>query len=271
MKEAALVTGASSGIGDATVRGLLLAGYRVFAGVRRAVDATRIEQAGAEPVRLDVTDPVAISAAAAKIEKDLGEHRLAGLINNAGVPEAGPLEHLPLTRLRNVLEVNTVGVVAVTQAFLPLLRRCGGRVVNISSVSGTIALPFLGAYSASKFALEAISDAFRRELRGAGVEVIVIQPGSVRTAIWDRVRELDSTPFADSDYAGALTRFREAALERGARGLAADLVARAVVDALRARRPPTRVLVIRGSAMKLRILRLLPDRWLDWLIARRLD
>src|SRR5205085_11607823 len=138
------------------------------------------------PLMIDVTDPEQISAAAREIGGRLRERPLAGLVNNAGVAVAGPLEFLPLDELRQQLEVNTVAPVAVTQAFLPMLRASRGRVVHVGSSGGLLSTPFLGAYSASKFALEAVSDSMRMELRRWGIHVSLIDPGSIATEIWER-------------------------------------------------------------------------------------
>src|SRR5881296_727045 len=159
-----VVTGASTGIGAAIARELAGRGFRVFGTVRRPSDAAALTQAGVTPVMMDVTDSPAIARARAEVERELAGAPLAGLVNNAGIPAAGPLELLPLDELRRALEVNLIGAVAVTQAFLPLLKRACGRIVNISSVAGRYALPFMGPYSASKFALEAVSDRDRKSV-----------------------------------------------------------------------------------------------------------
>ena len=213
--------------------------------------------------------PPAFRRAREAVTRTLGSRPLVGLVNNAGVPAVGPLELIELDDLRRTFEVNVIGAVAVTQAFLPMLRAARGRVVNISSVSARLALPFAGPYAASKFALEAISDSLRRELATAGVEVIVIQPGSVRTAIWRKIAALDPKRFSGTIYERALERMRQMAARSGERGLPPETVARAILRALTARRPPTRVLVVSRGGWKHRLVRLMPDRWLDRMIARR--
>lgn len=264
-----LVTGASKGIGAAIARELARLGFRVFGTIRRDADAAALRDAGggATPVRMDVTDQASIARARAEVEQALGATRLVGLVNNAGVPVLGPLEHIPLDDLRRQFEVNVFGVVAVTQAFLPLLRAGRGRIVNISSVSGRFALPFAGPYAASKFALEALSDSLRRELRPSGVDVIVVQPGSVRTPIWETVAGFDAARLAGTPYAGMVERFQQMALASGAHGLPPVAVARIVARALTARRPRARYLVSR-AAWSTRLTRLIPDRWLDRLLSR---
>ena len=176
-----LITGASAGIGAAVARELAVQGFTVFGTIRRAEDEAAVTAGGAIPIRMDVTDAPSITAARAEVERALGGKPLIGLVNNAGIPAAGPLELAPLAELRRALEVNLIGVVAVTQAFLPLLKTSRGRIVNMSSLSGRTALPFLGPYAASKFGLEAISDSLRRELSSVGVDVIVIQPGNIES------------------------------------------------------------------------------------------
>jgi NAD(P)-dependent dehydrogenase (short-subunit alcohol dehydrogenase family) len=262
-----VVTGASTGIGAAIVRDLAGRGFRAFGTVRRAGDDGALERAGVTPVRMDVTDLESIVRARDEVQRALAGAPLAGLVNNAGIPAAGPLELLPLDELRNVLEVNVIGSVAVTQAFLPLLKASRGRIVNISSVAGLSALPFMGPYAASKSALEAISDSLRRELLPFGVAVIVIEPGSFQSSIWNKVEAMDLSRYAGSAYAGVLDRFRRAALRGAERAPPPDKVVRAVWRALGARRPPLRVIVTpRGWLDRLTLW--IPDRWLDWLIYR---
>src|SRR5213594_887641 len=162
MPSGVVVTGASSGIGEAIARDLAGRGFSVFGTVRRPEDGRMLSAAGVTPVQMDVTDDDSIVRGREEIERALAGERLEALVNNAGILATGPLELLKLDELRNVLAVNVVGVVAVTQAFLPLLKAARGRIVNVSSVAGRSAMPFMGPYAASKFALEAISDSFRR-------------------------------------------------------------------------------------------------------------
>ncbi len=265
MPKAVLVTGASSGIGRAVAGELVRRGFTVFGTIRRRDDAESLAALGATPVTLDVTDAATIAAARAQLERALAGQPLAGLVNNAGIPAAGPLELLPLDELRRAFEVNVVGVVAVTQAFLPLLKAARGRIVNISSLAGRAALPFLGPYAASKFALEAISDSLRRELWPFGIEVIVIEPGNIQSKIWDKVEAMDLTRYRGTPYEAVLARFRERALRDGRAAPPADLVARAVRRALTARRPPTRIVVSAHPWLE-RLAVGLPDRWLDRLM-----
>ncbi len=180
MVKTVLITGASTGIGEACALWLQDRGYRVFAGVRKSTDAEALQQKSKghlTPVLLDVADEASIREAVQFVLTQ--EPKLEGLVNNAGIAVAGPLEFVPLQELRRVLEVNVVGQVAVTQAFLPLLREARGRVVLMSSISGRVAAPLMGPYAASKFALEAIGDALRRELAPWGIEVSIIEPGNL--------------------------------------------------------------------------------------------
>ena len=264
-----MVTGASTGIGAAIARHLASRGFRVFGTVRRAEDEVALTCDGVTAVRMDVTDAASIARAREQVERALAGAPLVGLVNNAGIPAAGPLELFPLDELRHVLEVNLIGAVAVTQAFLLLLKASHGRIVNISSVAGRGALPFLGPYAASKFALEAISDCLRRELLPFGVRVIVIEPGSFKTAIWSKAEAMDPSRYAGTPYESVLARFRRASLRGAERAPPPDQVVRAVWRALSARRPPLRVIVTPHGWLD-RIPLWIPDRWLDWLIYRLL-
>src|SRR3954470_17650850 len=186
-----VVTGVSSGIGRAAALELDRRGYRVFGGVRIPEDGESVKSEASErftPLILDVTDADAITRAREAVDAALGDEPLAGVVNNAGVGSGGPIEALDMDELRQTLEINTIAPVALTQAFIPRLRASRGRVVNISSIGGRIAQPFLGPYSASKFALEALSDTMRRELRPWGIHVALIEPGNVKTRIWEKGR-----------------------------------------------------------------------------------
>ena len=279
MKRSVVVTGASTGIGYAVAQLLAREGFHVFAGVRRMDDADRlVEEIGDEltPLVFDVTDPQGVADAARDVGERLANTTLAGLVNNAGIATAGPLLHQPIDEFRRQLEINVVAQVAVIQAFAPLLgadrARNGppGRIVNMSSVAGRIAAPFLGAYAASKHALEAVSDSLRRELMLYGVDVIVIEPGSVATPIWDKAENADYTPYFRTDYKDSVSRLRAHALKEGRAGFPPERVAASVLRALVAPKPPTRIPVVPGRLKNWLLPRLLPDRALDALIAKGL-
>lgn len=268
-----LVTGASTGIGAATALHLKQLGFDSVGAVRKEEDAERLRAAGLRTVKLDVTDPAAIAAA----REELGDGPLAGLVNNAGIAVAGPLEFLPLDELRLQLEVNVVGQVAVIQAFLPALRAGCGRIVNVSSIGGRFALPLVAPYNASKFALEAISDSLRRELYGQGMEVILIEPGGVKTPIWDKSNEMadqiqrQMPPDAERIYGKLIDGVRKATVEIAQeKGIEAREVAEVIGRAMTAKRPRTRYLV--GTDAKIRgpMAKILPDRLMDRAVAKQL-
>ncbi len=268
-----LVTGASTGIGEATVLHLKALGFDAVGAVRKDEDAERLEGQGVRTVRIDVTDAGQIAAA----RDELGDVALAGLVNNAGIAVAAPLEFLPVDRLRQQLEINLIGQAAVTQAFLPALRRAHGRIVNVSSIGGRVALPLVGAYNASKFGLEGLSDALRRELRPQGIDVILIEPGGVKTPIWRKGEELadqmleDVPPEAERLY-GRLIEAVRAGTQRIARETGSEPreVAEVIGTALTASRPRTRYLVGSDAKLRARMAKVLPDRLMDRMIARAL-
>ena len=267
MTRSVLVTGASSGIGLASALRLARTGWRVYGGVRTTRDAEALREHGIEPLELDVTEEAQIAAAA-----EIVGPALHGLVDNAGIAIAAPLELVPLDELRHQLEVNVVGQLAVLQAVLPALRQARGRVVLMGSIGGRSALPFLGPYAASKHALEAVADSLRVELRPFGVAVSIVEPGSIATPIWrkgaDRAQELSEgfEPERAALYAPAVARFREVALSRGL-GVDPDVVANAVEHALTSSRPKARYLVGRDAHIRAWIERL-PTRLRDRVLTR---
>jgi NAD(P)-dependent dehydrogenase (short-subunit alcohol dehydrogenase family) len=260
-----LVTGASSGIGAATVRKLSHDGFNVFGTVRKTEDAATVEANGGTFIVMDVTDHASVAAAQIQIARQVGKEGLAALINNAGVPCAGPLELIPLVDIKAAFDVNVFGLISVTQVFLPLLKTARGRIVNVGSVSGRLAFPFIGPYAASKFAVKALTDCLRRELLAVGVDVLLVEPGSCATPIWDKIPEPDRDSLAGTVYEGVADRFRESAIKGGREGIKAERVAEAISTAVGARRPPVRTLVV-ASRLKTLIMESLPDRWLDALV-----
>lgn len=276
--QAVLVTGTAKGIGEATVRRLAELGCLVFAGVRREEDAARWRSEPGNvvhPVRIEMTDAASIEAAAAEVGGSLKGRTLAGIVNNAGIAVGGPLEFLPIAELRRQLEINVIGQVAVTQAMLPLLRQSRGRIINIGSIAGRSAMPMTGAYAASKFALEAITDALRVELMTAGIDVVIIEPGVIATPIWETSLQsaesmLAQLPKQALEYYGRIISAAKTRAGSGTtRGLPARNVADVVVEALTARQPKTRYLVGRDARARA-LFQKLPDRWRDRIIARQL-
>jgi NAD(P)-dependent dehydrogenase (short-subunit alcohol dehydrogenase family) len=252
-KGAILITGASTGIGRSCALHMDRLGHRVFAGVRKESDGRALQGEASErlmPITLDVTRSDQIAEAATLVEQALGDAPLWGLVNNAGIGVGGPLEYVPLDDLRWQFEVNVFGQVAVTQAFLPLMRKGdGGRIVNMGSISGKITTPLMGPYCSSKHALESISDAFRMELRPWNIWCCVVEPGQIQTPIWDKAKESSSEmrdklpSVAQEQYNDGILAI-EKAIENGANiNVPAEKVAKAVAHALTARRPKTRYVV----------------------------
>jgi NAD(P)-dependent dehydrogenase (short-subunit alcohol dehydrogenase family) len=271
-----LITGASSGIGEACAQHLAGLGFNVFAGVRKAEDGERVAGPRIEPVIIDVTDHDSVASAAAAIRETVGNAGLAGLVNNAGIGTGGPIEFIPLDDFERTIDVNVMGVVRTTQVMLPLLRLARGRVVNISSIGGRVALPLVGPYAASKFAVEGLSDSLRRELRPWGMHVSLIEPGSVTTPIWDKTIdytaaiETDAPPELRERYGEVMDRIRTQVEKNRTVGVPPSEVAEAVAHALTAARPKTRYLVGRDAKVRAAIAKVLPDRAMDAAIARAL-
>jgi NAD(P)-dependent dehydrogenase (short-subunit alcohol dehydrogenase family) len=272
-----VITGVSSGIGRAAALELDRRGFRVFGGVRSEEDAESLAREASErftPVILDVTDADAIARARDTVDAALGDEPLAGVVNNAGIGSGGPIEALDIDKLRNVLEINAVAPVAVTQAFIPRLRASRGRVVNISSIGGRVAQPFLGPYCASKFALEALSDAMRRELRPWGIRVALIEPGNVKTRIWEKgesqVEELRASAGEQmiQRYAAGIDRMEQFIKLAERRGIAPEKTARVIAHALTAERPRTRYLVGVDARVQLAMEKGLPTRATDALLGK---
>ena len=278
MQEVVIISGASSGIGQSAARVLAKAGFRVFAGVRKEKDIVAWQgQAGIAPVLLDVTSASSLEQAFDQLQIDLAKAPKVHLVNNAGIALGGPLEGVPLARWREQFEVNVFGLVAATQKFLPFIRKTKGRIVNISSLSGMLADPYLGPYAASKFAVEAISDSLRREIRQFGCEVIVLEPGPVKTSIWEKSAANRAALAADMPaeilalYKKELEAFFQMVEKSSRNTVPAEKIARALLQALRARKPKTRYVVADASvALQIALLPFISDRILDRLIAKGL-
>jgi NAD(P)-dependent dehydrogenase (short-subunit alcohol dehydrogenase family) len=272
----ALVTGASTGIGRATALRLDRAGWRVFAGVRKQADAESLAAEASDrlvPLTLDVTDAAQIAAAAELISAEVGDAGLDGLVNNAGIGVPGPLETIPMEDFRRQVEVNLIGHVAVTKAMLPVLRRAPGRIVFISSIGGRIAFPFNGSYHVAKFGIEAVGDVFRQELRASSIAVSIVEPGSIKTPIWERSdREieglLERAPETERLYGKQFAALRRASRKLGERGIPPERVAACIEHALTARRPRTRYLVGVDAKLQARAKVLIPARAWDQIVAR---
>jgi NAD(P)-dependent dehydrogenase (short-subunit alcohol dehydrogenase family) len=273
---AVLVTGASSGIGRAIATTLAEQGYRVFAGVRRASDGKELDRLhrGLQSVILDVTDTTTLADVAQLLKAELGERGLAGLVNNAGIAQVGPLEYLPQDHWRRQLDVNVLGTVAVTRAMLSLIRRGHGRILFVGSIGGRLAPPLLGPYCASKYALEGLTEALRHELRPSRIPVVLLVPGSVRTGIWEKTREqVDELsrhlPAGGvACYRGFLDQMSASVNQAERTGLAADVVARAVLRAMTAAKPRPRYLIgVEAHAVEF-LTRVLPSTVKNAVVSR---
>jgi NAD(P)-dependent dehydrogenase (short-subunit alcohol dehydrogenase family) len=271
-----VVTGSSTGIGRACALHLDRLGFKVFAGVRKQEDGERLRAEASErfePLILDVTDPEHVSRAAERVT-EATQGRLAGLVNNAGIGVGGPLELMPLNDFRHQIEVNLIGQVAVTQALIPAMRGARGRLVFISSIGGLVATPYMSPYHASKFGIEAVGDALRQELRRFGVQVSIVEPGSIATPIWDKGRataqEVRGNLSSDGQelYGESLAHTEKLLGETARRGSPPEKVAKVVAHALTARRPRTRYLVGADARAMATLGKLLPDRLRDRLVAR---
>jgi NAD(P)-dependent dehydrogenase (short-subunit alcohol dehydrogenase family) len=263
-----VITGASTGIGRTCALHLDELGFDVLAGVRRQADGEALRASASDRLRtpiVDVTEPATITSLA----DEIADRPLAGLVNNAGIGVGGPLEFVSIDEVRRQFEVNVIGLIAVTQALMPALRVGHGRIVNIGSVGGRHAVPFLGPYAASKHAVEAITDSLRQELRPWSMHVAVIEPGSVATPIWEKgestIDELETgiEPRGQELYGGAIAAMRRVNAQAAARAVPPERVAQAVAHALTAARPRTRYVIGRDARAQIALKTLLPDRTMD--------
>jgi NAD(P)-dependent dehydrogenase (short-subunit alcohol dehydrogenase family) len=273
-----VITGASTGIGWATAKLLLDRGFRVFGSVRKQADADRLKgEFGANftPLIFDVTDEAAVLAAAREVRNALDGETLSGLVNNAGIAVAGPVLELAADEFRRQLDVNVIGPIIATQAFGPLLgsdpslKGPKGRIVMISSVAGKNGNPLTSAYSASKHAIEGLSESLRRELMLFGIDVIIVAPGAVKTPIWSKAEEVDISAYQNSPYFPALKGMRKYMLKLGETGLPAEKIAERIAGALRSANPRVRY-QITPDPMRYLMMAILPKRMLDRIIAKRL-
>ena len=275
-----VVTGVSTGIGWGTTKVLVSKGFRVFGSVRKQADADRLHREfgdGFVPLIMDITDADAVHQAAQQVGSMIGDRNLVGLVNNAGIVVSGPLLYLKPSEYRRQLEVNMVSPLVVIQAFAPLLgtdkKRQGpaGRIVNITSSVAKIAIPLLGAYSASKFGLEGMSDALRRELMLFGIEVVIIEPGTVNTAMYDKGEKEDLSEFKQTEYWEAVQNFQKFIVtEARTHGLSPERLGEAVHVALATEKPKARYAVIPQRLKNWILPRLLPARVLDAELAKHM-
>jgi hypothetical protein len=279
LDRAVVVTGASTGIGRAAVAKAVREGAHVFASVRKQADAEGLTAefgAAVTPLIFDVADETAVRAGAAQVAQALGGRRLWGLVNNAGIAVPGPLLHLDTEELRRQFEINLFGVHNVTRAFADLLGadpdRTGkpGRIVMISSVGGQNGSPFVGPYSASKFALEGYSQSLRRELMLYGIDVIVVGPGAIATPIWDKAEKEDLKRFSNTPYAPMVERVADYMVTQGKVGLPASDVGDLIWFCLSDPKPKTRYHILRKPFMDRTLPKILNPRTVDKIIAKRL-
>lgn len=273
-----LVSGASTGIGRACALDLDKKGWRVFAGYRKDVDAESLKQNASEhltPVRLDVAESHSIAEAMGGVQTIIGDYGLDALINNAGVAVGGPVEFVSRDQWRQQFEINFFGAIELTQHCLPMLRKTQGRIVNVSSIAGRSSMPFTAPYCSSKYALEALSDSLRLELRQWGIQVALIEPGAIETPIWGKATEQTQQMETESAspvmglYGRALAQFNQVLNNAAKRAAPVERVVQAVWSALNDEPPRARYVVGQDARMRL-ILKLFPTRFQDWILAKNL-
>lgn len=273
-----VITGASTGIGRATAEYLARKGWQVFAGIRKEADGAALTQADdrIKPILLDVTKPEQVDAAVETVRAALDGQKLAGLVNNAGIANMGPLALQPLDQFEAHFSVNVFGLLRASQAFAPLLgmdeslEGAPGRIINITSVGGRLSAPFLGAYTATKHAVESITDSLRRELVLFGIDAIAVGPGAVKTPIWDKAEDANSSnPYANSPWADAIEKFSETMLDGGRTGLDPMVIAKTIETALTARKPKARYAPVPNKLTNFTIPVRLPKRTVDTVFWKR--
>jgi len=273
-----VVTGVSTGIGKSIAEMLIQKRFHVFGSVRKQTDADRLRSdlgTGFTPLTFDITDEVAVHAAAKQVRDQLKGETLFGLVNNAGIAVAAPMLYLKPDDFRRQLEINVTGQLIVTQAFTPLLgadrslNGKPGRIVNITSVSGKNGSPFLGAYAASKHALEGLSESMRRELMLYGIDVIIVAPGPIATPIWDKAEEVNAEEYRHTDYYESGKKFQKYTIAKGRSGLPPEAVSKAVFKALTSPNPRVRYAINPNPFMSW-VMSLLPKRQLDAIMAKGL-
>lgn len=273
-----VITGASTGIGRATAEFLAAQGWQVFAGIRKEADGAALVDADdrIKPILLDVTQPEQVDAAVETVRAALDGQKLAGLVNNAGIANMGPLALQPLDQFEAHFSVNVFGLLRASQAFAPLLgmdeslEGAPGRIVNITSVGGRLSAPFLGAYTATKHAVESITDSLRRELVLFGIDAIAVGPGAVKTPIWDKAEKSNSSnPYANSPWAKPIEVFSETMLDGGRTGLDPIIIAKTIETALSAKKPKARYAPVPDKLTNFTLPMLLPKRVVDGFFWKR--
>ncbi len=277
--KAIMITGASTGIGYAAASHFIKHGITVFGSVRKQEDADRIaNELGAlfVPLLFDITEEERVKKAALQVREKLQGKTLWGLINNAGIAVTGPLLYMPIKDFRKQLEVNLVGQLIVTQAFTPLLGAdpslmgAPGKIINIGSVAGKRAFPFMGAYAVSKHGLEAFSEALRRELMVFGIDVIIVGPGAIKTPIWAKADKAEfSTEVMHSVYGQALAKLKDFITEFEAAGLPVEVIATLLLNIMEQKNPKTRYAPVPNKFINSTLPNLLPKRLVDKMIAKR--
>jgi len=277
-RPAAVVTGASTGIGHACTTRLVAEGWQVFAGVRKPEDGERLREELGErvtPLIMDVTDAASLNTAADQVRQALDGQTLKGLVNNAGIAVAGPMLDLDVEDFQRQMDVNVTGVVRATQAFGPLLGvdedldGGPGRIVMMSSVAGEMGAPFLGPYAASKHAVEGISKSLRRELMLYGIEVVVIGPGAVATPIWDKAQDIDPEPYRETRFYEAMIRIRDWMTKNGPEGFPPSKIADRVFKALTQDKPRFRYAIVPQRLTNWSLQKMLPGRMVNNMVAKR--
>lgn len=273
-----LITGVSTGIGYTTTKRVIDKGFFVLGSVRNSSDAERLENdfgSNFKALVFDVTDDEAIKNALPTVQRIVGRHGLSALVNNAGIVVSGPLQHIPIGKLIHQMNVNVIGVMRVIQSFLPLLgadenhQIPPGRIIQMSSVSGKIAAPFLGPYAASKYALEALSDSLRRELVIFGIKVVIIEPGPIKTPIWGKALANDETEFEETAYGDILRDRAKSIRKTEANAIPAEEVAKVVYKSIVTHNPKTRYIVAK-KGWTYKLFEILPDKWLDNAVTKNL-
>jgi hypothetical protein len=278
MSKNIVITGVSTGIGYATTKLLINSGYNVFGSVRSEKDAEKLKSEFGKqfyPLIFDVTDKESIYQCVELVKNQIGNQGICALINNAGLAVGGPLLEVPVDNIRYQFEVNVFGLVTVTQAFSKLLgaykdAKCTGKIIMISSVAGKRSYPFVGPYSASKHAVEGLSDALRRELMLYGIDVILVEPGPVKTEIWNKTPDPENNEFIGSDYEPPLRKFNGMLKMFEKKGLDANVIAKRIEKIIVSNSPKTRYVLSPNKLRDFILPSLLPDRWLDKAMAAAL-